>query len=128
MKTNARYPPLGQAAAVLFLVFLCSLPRVSLGHAYPDHADPKVGSTVSHAPVQVRIWFDSNLEPLFSSISVQDAKGNKIDSGDGRVSPADDTLLEVGLPPLAAGTYRVIWNVVSRDGHRTSGDYTFTVR
>lgn len=113
---------------LLFAAFLCTLPRVSLGHAYPDHADPKVGAEVSRAPVRVRIWFDSDLEPLFSSISVQDAKGNKIDSNDGRVSPVDDTLLEVGLPPLAAGSYRVIWNVVARDGHRTSGNYTFTVR
>ena len=128
MNRTARYPGIRQAAAILFMVCLFALPRVSLGHAYPDHADPRVGSTVSIAPVRVRIWFDSDLEPLFSSISVQDAKGNKIDSGDGRVSPIDDTLLEVGLPPLAAGTYRVIWNVVSRDGHRTSGDYTFTVR
>jgi methionine-rich copper-binding protein CopC len=61
-------------------------------------------------------------------IIVQDASGKKVDSGDGRVSPIDDTLLEVGLPALAAGTYRVIWNVVARDGHRTSGDYTFTIR
>ena len=115
-------------SALLFTAFLCALPRVLLGHAYPDHADPKVGSAVSIAPVRVRIWFDSDLEPLFSSIAVQDAKGNKIDSGDGRVSPVDDTLLEVGLPPLPAGTYRVIWNAVARDGHKTSGDYTFTVR
>jgi methionine-rich copper-binding protein CopC len=128
VKMIALPPRLRETAVILLLMFLCALPRLSYGHAYPDHADPKVGAEVSIAPVRVRIWFDSNLEPLFSMIIVQDASGKKVDSGDGRVSPIDDTLLEVGLPALAAGTYRVIWNVVARDGHRTSGDYTFTIR
>jgi methionine-rich copper-binding protein CopC len=128
VKMSTSIPDVKEAATILLLMFLCTLPRVSHGHAYPDHADPKVGASVSIAPVRVRIWFDSNLEPLFSTIIVQDASGKKVDNGDGRVSPVDDTLLEVGLPTLSAGTYRVIWNVVARDGHRTSGDYTFTIR
>jgi methionine-rich copper-binding protein CopC len=126
VRTNRRYAP--PIAALLYAaIFLCALPEPSFGHAYPDHSDPKVGAHVLIAPVRVRIWFDSNLEPLFSSIVVQDASGKNIDSGDGRVSPVDDTLLEVGLPPIGTGTYRVIWNVVARDGHKTSGSYTFTV-
>jgi hypothetical protein len=34
----------------------------------------------------------------------------------------------VSLPSLSPGTYRVIWSVVARDGHRTEGDYTFTIK
>ena len=117
-----------KAAAFLFFATLSLVPGISLGHAFPDHADPKVGSTVSVSPVRVRIWFDSNLEPLFSTIIVQDAKGKKVDKGDGQVNPVDDTLLDVSLPPLPRGTYRVIWSVVARDGHKTAGDYTFTIR
>ncbi len=45
-----------------------------------------------------------------------------------RVAPSDAMLLEVSLPPLSPGIYRVIWNVVARDGHRTEGDYTFTIQ
>jgi len=118
----------GKAAAFLFCAILSFVPGISLGHAFPDHADPKVGSTISVSPVRVRIWFDGNLEPLFSTIIVQDAKGKKVDKGDGRVNPVDDTLLDVSLPPLPTGTYRVIWSVVARDGHKTEGDYTFTIR
>jgi methionine-rich copper-binding protein CopC len=91
------------AATLLFLAFLCTLPDLSLGHAFPDHAEPKVGSAISAGPSRVRIWFDGNLEPAFSSIIVQDANGNKVDKGDGRVNPSDATLLEASLPtcPLA---------------------------
>jgi methionine-rich copper-binding protein CopC len=34
----------------------------------------------------------------------------------------------VSLPPLPPATYRVIWSVVARDGHRTEGDYAFTIK
>jgi methionine-rich copper-binding protein CopC len=110
------------------LLFWVALPGVSLGHAFPDHSDPKVGETISDPPSNVRIWFDGDLEPLFSTIYVQDASGKRIDKGNGHVDPSTAALLEVGLLPLPAGTYRVFWSVVARDGHRTMGDYTFVIR
>jgi methionine-rich copper-binding protein CopC len=76
----------------------------------------------------VRIWFDAALEPAFSTIMVQNAKGEIIDKRDGRVNPADSTLLEVSVPRMTAGTYRVIWDIAARDGHRTKGDYTFVIK
>lgn len=114
--------------AVLFLAFLCTLPVVVMGHAFPDHSDPKVGSTVAVSPDHVRIWFDGDLEPAFSTIMVHGADGRMVDKRDGRVNPSDPTLLEVSVPRLPAGTYRIMWNVVARDGHRTMGDYTFTIK
>jgi copper resistance protein C len=115
-------------AVLLFTGFLFFLPYAALGHAYPDHADPKVGSTISIAPTRVRIWFDSALEPVFSTIMVHNADGRMVDKGDGHVDSSDPTLLEISLPPLTPGTYRVIWNVVARDTHRTMGNYVFTIK
>ena len=114
--------------AVFSVALLSAFPETSWGHAFPDHADPKVGSIVSAAPTRVRIWFDSELEPAFSTIMVHAADGWMADKGDGRVNPNDATLLEISLPPLPVGVYRVIWSVVARDGHRTSGDYTFSIK
>ncbi len=114
--------------AVLVLAFMCVLPGVSRGHAFPDHSDPRVGSTVTSSPSMVRIWFDGDLEPVFSKIMVHTMDGKMIDRGDGHVDPGDPKLLEVSVPPLTGGTYLVIWNVVARDGHRTTGQYTFTVK
>jgi methionine-rich copper-binding protein CopC len=110
------------------LGLLCSLPGISRAHAFPDHSDPRVGSTVSGSPSTVRIWFDGDLEPVFSRIMVHTMDGKMIDKGDGRVDPADPRLLEVSIPSLPPGTYLVMWNVVARDGHRTMGQYTFTVK
>src|SRR5512141_2783880 len=100
-------------ASLFLLSFLLAFPGVSQGHAFPDHSEPKVGATVSGSPLNVRIWFDGDLEPVFSTIAVQDASGKKIDKGNGQVNPSNSTLLEVSLPPLPAGTYRVFWKVVA---------------
>ncbi len=114
--------------AVALVLILWALPELSFGHAFPDHAEPRVGSTVVAAPPRVRIWFDGDLEPVFSSIVVHDTKGGTVDKGDGHVDASDPKLLEVSLPPLQSGTYRVLWNVIARDGHRTQGEFTFTVK
>lgn len=110
------------------LVFLLIVPSLAWGHAFPDHSDPRVGSELAASPVQARIWFDAELEPVFSSIEILDGNQKKVDKGDGRVNPNDHTLLEVSLPSLPPGTYQVSWSVVAHDGHRTEGRYSFKIK
>jgi methionine-rich copper-binding protein CopC len=114
--------------AVVSLLFLCGFPPLSWAHAFPDHSDPKVGATLNSSPSLVRIWFDSDLETAFSKITVRNADDKAVDKGDSRVDAADPKLLQVNLPALPPGKYRVIWSVVARDGHRTNGDFTFKVK
>jgi methionine-rich copper-binding protein CopC len=102
--------------------------QTAWGHAFPQRADPSAGATLAAAPAVVRIWFDAALEPAFSSLRVQTARGQPITHEEGQVDAIDATLLTARLPPLAPGTYRVLWSVVARDGHRTEGTYTFTVQ
>lgn len=106
---------------------LLLVPTLLWAHAFPDHSEPRVGSAVKTPPAQVKMWFDSELEPLFSMIEVFDAHQNKVDKGDGRVDPSDHTLLEVTLSPLIPGSYTVSWRVVAHDGHPTEGRFPFTV-
>jgi len=120
--------PGGLPGAALLLVLSLLVPGAARAHASPDHADPKVGSTVPAPLSRVRLWFDSDLEPAFSSIAVHGPGGTPVDDGHRHVDPSDPKLLEVGVPQLAPGTYRVTWSVVARDGHRSSGDYAFTIK
>lgn len=114
----------------LFFLFalLALLPVLSYAHAFPDHSIPKVGETLATPPAGAYIWFDGELEPAFCRIMVQDTNGKTVDQGNGRVNPVNSSLLEVGLLPLPSGTYRVKWIIVSKDGHRISGDYTFAIK
>ncbi len=96
-------------------------------HAFLDHAAPAVGSTVHASPPRVELWFTQELEPAFCTVRVLDQEGHRQDGGDAKVDPRDATRLQVPLPPLAPGRYRVEWRVLSGDTHVTEGDFTFVV-
>lgn len=115
------------SSSAAFAVGLFLVVSSAWGHAFPDHSEPRVGWTVKQPPALVRIWFDGAIEPAFSSIKVMNASGQQVDKQDGQVNSADHTILEVSLPSLPPGKYRVFWSVVAIDTHRTEGDYPFTV-
>jgi len=114
------------ALVAVALAALCA-PGAALAHAFLDHAQPAVGSTVHGQPAEVKLWFTQRLEPAFSRVRVLDADGRQVDAKDKRIDAADATLMRVSLPKLAPGKYRVVWRVLSVDAHATEGDYTFEV-
>jgi copper resistance protein C len=93
-------------------------------HAFLDHAEPRVGSTVPTAPRELVLSYTQNLEPAFSSVEVSDANGARVDLGKPLIGAST---MRVGLKPLAPGTYRVRWQVLSVDTHTTEGSFTFHV-
>jgi methionine-rich copper-binding protein CopC len=97
-------------------------------HVFPDHSEPRVGHALDAPPPAVRIWFDGAIEPVFSTLRVEDAGRRRVDRDDAHVDASDRTLLEVSLPPLPSGRYQVFWSVVARDGHRTEGSFRFRVK
>ena len=113
---------------LLAVAMLLAVPGWAVAHAFPDHSDPRVGHTLDGSPPAVRVWFDGQIEPVFSTIRVENADRQRVDKRDARVDPKDETLLEVSLPPLSPGRYRVFWSVVARDGHRSEGDFVFRVK
>jgi len=108
------------------LLVLLPAARVS-AHAFLERSDPSVGGKVHSAPAAVRIWFTEAIEPRFSSIQVFDATGKQVDKKDTHSDPSNRSLLQVSLPRLGPGTYKVVWRVVSVDTHRTNGDFTFEI-
>ena len=97
-------------------------------HAFIDHTNPVVGSTVKQAPAEVRLLYTQGLEPAFSRVQVFDASGKEVDKKDVHLDPKNNHLLIVSLPPgLGAGKYKVVWRVVSVDTHPTEGSFTFVV-
>jgi copper resistance protein C len=93
-------------------------------HAMLDHAEPRVGNKVAAPPREVTLWFTQKLEPAFSSVTVTNAAGERVDSGKTRVN---GTQMSVSLRPGGTGTYHVNWRVLSVDTHTTDGSFTFQV-
>ena len=115
------------ARAVVALAALLLGASAAWGHAFLDRAEPRVGSTVKSPPSQVRVWFNQDLEPAFSTLEVVNERGDRVDQGPAKADAANPALLQVPLKPLRPGTYRVKWRVLSVDTHVTEGDFTFRV-
>jgi len=96
-------------------------------HAFLDHADPAVGSQMRNSPAEVRIWFTEKLEPALSRIQVFNAAASEVDKRNVHIDASNPALLEVALPPLQPGKYKVTWRVVSVDTHVTTGEFTFEI-
>jgi methionine-rich copper-binding protein CopC len=93
-------------------------------HAMLDHAEPRVGNKVATAPREVTLWFTQKLEPAFSTITVTNSAGQRVDTGKTRVSGSQ---MSVSLRSGGAGTYHVTWRVLSVDSHTTDGSFSFQV-
>ena len=115
-------------AALIVAWLLTTIPSRAEAHAFPIRSGPRVGWTVRVAPAKVTIWFDGELESAFSAIAVYNTDKQRMDKSNGRVSSSDATVLEVDLPPLPPGSYRVYWSVVAKDTHHTEGNFPFTIQ
>ena len=110
---------------LVFSVIMAALSNVAaLGHAVLQGANPLVGSTVASAPREVSLTFSQNLESAFSSVEVTDTNGGRVDQGKVQIN---GNTMRVGLKSLPQGTYRVRWQVLSVDTHKTEGSFTFRV-
>jgi len=116
---------LAACVLALFVGVGCAAPAAA--HGFMDHSSPAAGSTVHGPPEVVTLSFSQAVEPAFSTLQVIDKDGKQVDRKDKRADVVDPTLLRVSLPPLAPGTYRVIWRVLYKDGHVTRGSFTFEV-
>jgi methionine-rich copper-binding protein CopC len=93
-------------------------------HAMLDHAEPRVGNKVATPPREVTLSFTQKLEAAFSTITVTDSAGKRVDTGKTRVN---GNQMSVSLRPGGSGTYHVTWRVLSVDSHTTDGSFTFQV-
>jgi len=114
--------------AIMFGVMLAAPSGVARAHAFPEHQTPGAGAELDSPPKAVTIRFDRAVEAAFSNLRVEDTAGRRVDANDSHAVQGRADTLVVTLPPLAGGRYHVYWTAVARDGHRTHGDYVFTVR
>src|ERR1700730_5222532 len=93
-------------------------------HAFLERAEPRVGNKVATPPREVTLWFTEKLEAAFSSMTVTNPAGQRVDTGKARVS---GNQMSISLRSGGTGAYRVNWHVLSVDTHTTEGNFTFQV-
>ncbi|MGH8146043.1 MAG: copper resistance CopC family protein [Rhodanobacteraceae bacterium] len=115
--------------AISVLLLALAAAPAARAHAFPDNSSPHVGATVNVAPKQVKVWFDGEIEPVFSTLIVKNASGKQVSLGKGKVDPHNHVLLETSMPSNPApGKYEVYWSVIAHDGHHTEGHFAFSLK
>lgn len=116
---------------VLLLPLLAVLAVAAALLAPPAHAhdalvgaDPADGARLDSAPDAITLTFSNELLDSAQAVLVADATGATVAEGSPTV---DGTTATLPLPALGGGEYAVTWSVVSSDGHRISGELSFSV-
>ncbi|KAA1186750.1 CopC domain-containing protein YobA [Photorhabdus heterorhabditis] len=114
------------ALVVLFISMSC---QQALAHAHLTEQIPAEDTTVENAPQVITLSFSEGIELNFSKVKVTGPENKSIKTGQLRLDPATNTKLILPVEDkLVAGKYDVDWSVVSVDGHKTKGIYSFTVK
>ncbi len=116
---------------VSITLFLTALTASSaaLAHAHLKNHYPASNATVTSAPQVITLDFSEGIEPGFSGVKVTGPEQTVIKTAKAQRSAQDEKQLIVPIEDsLISGTYQVDWHVVSVDGHKTKGNYQFTVK
>ncbi|MBC3304687.1 copper homeostasis periplasmic binding protein CopC [Pseudomonas sp. SWRI18] len=98
----------------------------AFAHAHLQRSEPAADSSVA-APKDLRLTFSEGVEATFTKVSLS-KDGTEV-AIKGLETPDADKKVLVVTPaaPLATGHYKVVWNAVSVDTHKSSGEYSFKV-
>lgn len=96
-------------------------------HASLVKAEPARRAVLSTAPIQVRLWFNEEIEAAYASLSVLDENKKPITDNKVVVHPEDPKSIVLDLPAMQAGQYTVKFRVLSVDGHVVDSEYNFTI-
>jgi methionine-rich copper-binding protein CopC len=113
--------------AGVFVSAMFAAPFAS-AHAKLTDSDPKSGTTLDTAPKEIALTFNEKIEQSFSSMSVIDSDGKEVSAEKAKVDVANAAVLRLSLAQMHAGAYTVKWAVAGHDGHRRTGDFTFSVK
>lgn len=114
--------------ALIVLASVLATPA-ALAHAHLTKQSPAANAEVAVSPQALTLNFSEGVEPGFSGATLTDPNKEQIKTGKASRSEQDKTQLIIPLAQtLEAGKYTVDWHVVSVDGHKTKGQYTFSVK
>jgi len=104
-----------------------ALPASAWAHAALLRTAPSASGTVNVAPRQVTLAYSEPVEARFAIVSVTDASGRQVTSGEPSAAAGAPATLVTPLRRVPEGWYLVFWRVISADGHPVRGAFTFAV-
>lgn len=122
-------------STLLMIAGVALLPTGALAHPKLVAATPAANATVARTKT-VKLSFSERLMPKMSSATLtmtgmpgmKDHPPMKMTGVTSAVGADGKSIVLTSRTPLAAGSYRADWVVVSADTHRVTGAHAFAVR
>lgn len=119
----------GRALRLSLFLAGCLTSAGAFAHAHLQQPLPAAGSEVEASPQALTLNFSEGIETQFSGVTLTGPQQKTITLGKPVRSDSNKAQLTVPVEQaLTPGEYTVNWHVVSVDGHKTKGQYTFTVK
>lgn len=119
----------GRALRLSLFLASCLSAAGAFAHAHLQQQLPAAGAVVAASPQALTLNFSEGIETQFSGVTLTGPQQKTITLG--KPVRSDSNKAELTVPveqALTPGEYTVDWHVVSVDGHKTKGQYTFTVK
>jgi copper resistance protein C len=100
----------------------------ALAHAHLKAAVPAIDSTVAGAPGELALSFTEGVDLAFTGVTLTGPDHARVPLGPASLRDDGTTLVVPVTGHLGSGTYDAAWHALARDGHKTEGHYTFTIR
>ena len=113
-------------AFALAVAAVLRLYAVASAHVTLVSSDPAANSRLTASPTQLRLVFSEAVEPPVAHVSIVRPDGT-VDSVAVANDPHNVYSLVGPLKDLGPGTFRVVWHVLSEDGHPVGGNFLYTV-
>ena len=106
---------------------VAATPTAANAHAVLVTSVPASRAVLAHPPPRVELEFSERLEPAYSTLSLWNDRGERVDSNVAPEVAASGRRLVLVVPALAPGRYTVRYRVLSVDGHVVDASLLFTV-
>ena len=108
---------------LIFAILLLLIPFTASAHSGLSTSTPAEGESLTEAPRDILIQFDSPIQQ--GEMNISEASGDTFEFSD--ISASGTELRGEFSEALPNGTYTVAWSVISEDSHEVTGTLTFNV-
>jgi methionine-rich copper-binding protein CopC len=104
-----------------------TLSPLAFAHASLVDSFPAKGQTLTGSPAEIHLTFNEHVEPRFCRVKLVSDAGKNFDADRPVADKTRGNTIVAAVPVLKPGTYSARWTAVGSDGHKTHGDFSFTV-